>query len=293
MTYCIGMRLDAGLVFLSDSRTNAGVDQVSTFRKMRIYENPGDRMIVLMSAGNLSISQSVVQALSEQVALQQRNIWSVGSMYDVAQLVGHAVKTVYQREAKTLEQFGIDFNTSLIVGGQIRGEPCRLFQVYSPGNFIESSDASPYLQIGEAKYGKPIIDRVLQRQTSLNEAVKCALISMDATLRSNLSVGMPLDLLVYPADTLALTRMMTIDEHTPYFRMIRETWADKLKTVFREMDDPAWQTVAGHGIRPPSRAANAGEPHLQPPLGTGSAAGSQAPSPCQVLAQQDTLKNQQ
>jgi putative proteasome-type protease len=240
MTYCIGMRLDAGLVFLSDSRTNAGVDQVSTFRKMRIYEKAGDRVIVLMSAGNLSISQSVLQAIAAQVAHQERHIWSVSSMYDVAQLVGDAVRAVHQREASALEQFRIDFNTSLIVGGQINGEHCRLFQVYAPGNFIESSEHSMCFQIGEAKYGRPVIDRVLNRHISLNEAAKCALISMDSTLRGNASVGMPLDLLVYEADTLAVTRLTTLDEHDDYFRMIRQTWTQKLQAALLQLDDPVW-----------------------------------------------------
>jgi putative proteasome-type protease len=244
MTYCIAMRLDAGLVFLSDSRTNAGVDQVSTFRKMSVYENPGDRMIVLMSSGNLSISQSVLQVIAEQAATQQRNIWTVASMYEVAQIVGEAVRIVHQRDAKMFEQFHIDFNTSLIVGGQIKGEACRLFQVYSAGNFIESINPSAYFQIGEAKYGKPIVDRVVNRHTSLDEAAKCALISMDSTLRSNVSVGMPLDLLVYEADKLAVTRFVAIDEKNHYFRMIRETWAQKVKDIFQEIDDPVWDTTS-------------------------------------------------
>ncbi|MDN2696344.1 peptidase [Janthinobacterium sp. SUN073] len=243
MTYCIGMRLNEGLVFLSDSRTNAGVDQVGTFRKMSVFENPGDRMLVLMTAGNLSISQAIRQIVSEHVDADGRSIWNVTSMYDAARIVGDAVRTVHQREAKALADCGIDFNVSIILGGQIGAERCRLFQVYSAGNFIESHDENTYFQIGEAKYGKPIIDRVINPFTRLDEAAKCALISMDSTLRSNISVGLPLDLLVYETGSLAVTRFVTIDEKNQYFRMIRDTWGEQLKHVFEGIVDPVWNAA--------------------------------------------------
>ena len=243
MTYCIGMRLNEGLVFLSDSRTNAGVDQVGTFRKMSVFENPGDRMLVLMTAGNLSISQAIRQIVSEHVDADGCSIWNVASMYDAARIVGDAVRTVHQREAKALADCGIDFNVSIILGGQIGAERCRLFQVYSAGNFIESHDENTYFQIGEAKYGKPIIDRVINPFTRLDEAAKCALISMDSTLRSNISVGLPLDLLVYETGSLAVTRFVTIDEKNQYFRMIRDTWGEQLKHVFEGIVDPVWNAA--------------------------------------------------
>ncbi|MNM17474.1 hypothetical protein D3C81_277500 [compost metagenome] len=243
MTYCIGVRLNEGLVFLSDSRTNAGVDQVGTFRKMSVFENPGDRMLVLMTAGNLSISQAIRQLVSEHVDADGRSIWNVGNMYDAARIVGEAVRTVHQREAKALADCGIDFNVSIILGGQIQAERCRLFQVYSAGNFIESHDENTYFQIGEAKYGKPIIDRVINPFTRLDEAAKCALISMDSTLRSNVSVGLPLDLLVYETGSLAVTRFVTIDEKNQYFRMIRDTWGEQLKHVFEGIADPVWNAA--------------------------------------------------
>ena len=243
MTYCIGVRLNEGLVFLSDSRTNAGVDQVGTFRKMSVFENPGDRMLVLMTAGNLSISQAIRQLVSEHVDGDGRSIWNVTSMYDAARIVGEAVRTVHQREAKALAECGIDFNVSIILGGQIQAERCRLFQVYAAGNFIESHDENTYFQIGEAKYGKPIIDRVINPYTRLDEAAKCALISMDSTLRSNISVGLPLDLLVYETDSLAVTRFVTIDEKNQYFRMIRDTWGEQLKHVFEGIADPVWNAA--------------------------------------------------
>lgn len=243
MTYCVGLCLNEGLVFLSDSRTNAGVDQVGTFRKMSVFENPGERMLVMMTAGNLSISQAIRQIVAEQVDADGRSIWNVTSMYEAARIVGDAVRAVHQREAKALADSGIDFNVSIILGGQIGSERCRLFQVYSAGNFIESHDETTYFQIGEAKYGKPILDRVISPATGLDEAAKCALISMDSTLRSNISVGLPLDLLVYESNKLAVTRFVTIDEKNQYFRMIRDTWGEQLKRVFEGMDDPVWNAA--------------------------------------------------
>jgi putative proteasome-type protease len=244
MTYCVAMSLDAGLIFLSDSRTNAGVDSVGTFRKMTVFENPGDRMLVLMSAGNLAISQSIRQLISEHTGAGGKTLWNAGSMYEAAQIVGEAVRTIYERDATALGHFGIDFNVSMLLGGQIGSEPCRLFQIYSAGNFIEAQSETPFFQIGEAKYGKPILDRVLTPSTPLDEAAKCALISMDSTLRSNISVGLPLDLLVYETDALKVTRFVTIDESNQYFSMIRRTWGQQLKHVFEGIADPVWDAAA-------------------------------------------------
>lgn len=240
MTYCVAMRVQSGLCFLSDSRTNAGVDQIATFRKMNVFENPGERVMVMMSAGNLSITQSVRQAITEIVTPLGKTIWTVESMFEAAQIVGEAVRKVHERDAASLQEFGIEFNVRLIFGGQIRGERHRLFQIYSAGNFIETHDENTYFQIGEAKYGKPIIDRVLRPSTSLDEAAKCALISMDSTLRSNISVGLPLDLLVYQADSFGVTRFVTIDEKNQYFSMIRDGWGDQLKRVFDSLSNPVW-----------------------------------------------------
>ncbi|WP_179672188.1 proteasome-type protease [Duganella sp. 1224] len=243
MTYCVAMRLNAGLVFLSDSRTNAGVDQVGTFRKLSVFEVPGDRMMVMMTAGNLSISQSIRQLLSELKTDDGHSIWTVPSLYEAARILGQAVRQVHEREAKSLADFGIEFNVSIIFGGQIKGERCRLFQIYSAGNFIEAHDENTYFQIGEAKYGKPIIDRVVTPTTSLDDAAKCALISMDSTLRSNVSVGLPLDLLVYESDRLAVTHFVTIDDRNEYFQMIRNTWGHQLKSVFEGLEAPVWNAA--------------------------------------------------
>jgi len=241
MTYCVAMRLNAGLVFLSDSRTNAGVDQISTFRKMTVFEHPGERLMVLLSAGNLAITQAVRQIVCERTGPNDRSVWNARTLFDAVRLVGAAVREVHDRDASALKDAGIDFNCQFLFGGQIRGEQPRLFQVYAAGNFIESTPENPYFQIGEAKYGKPIIDRVVSPATSLDEAAKCALISMDSTLRSNISVGLPLDLLVYEADCLQVSKFVQIDQHNQYMQMIRNTWGARLKQVFQEIPDPTWR----------------------------------------------------
>jgi putative proteasome-type protease len=245
MTYGVGIKLNAGLVFLSDSRTNAGVDNISTFRKMIVYEKPGDRFMVLLSAGNLSISQSVreilqVEQLRESEQGEPITIWNATSMFDAARVLGQAVRHVYDRDAESLKFAGVEFNVSLIFGGQIRGEPMRLFQVYSAGNFIEATAETPYFQIGESKYGKPVLDRVLTPDTPLDEAAKCALVSMDSTMKSNLSVGPPLDLVVYEANRFQTDKIVCLDMNNPYYRMLHSVWGQKLRDVFDSLDDPVW-----------------------------------------------------
>lgn len=245
MTYCVAMRLEAGLVFLADSRTNAGMDQISTFRKMTVYEKEGDRVIVMLSAGNLAITQAVKQLVANETIEgsdgEPCTIWTAKSLFDVARIVGSCVRKVHARDAAALKQHGIDFNCSLIVGGQIGDEVMRLFNVYAAGNFVEAGiDGVCYFQIGESKYGKPVIDRVITPQTPLQEAAKCALISMDSTLKSNLSVGLPLDMLVYEAGALKVDRLIHIDESNAYFRMIRSTWGQRLRQVFDSIPEPSW-----------------------------------------------------
>ncbi len=246
MTYCVAIKLNAGLVFLSDSRTNAGLDQISTFRKIIVYEQPADRFIVMLTAGNLSISQSVreilqVERLKEDGDAEPMTIWNAASMFDVARVLGAAIRHVHQRDGLALKQAGVDFNVSMLLGGQIRGEAMRLFQVYSAGNFIEATPETPYFQIGESKYGKPVLDRVITPETPLDEAAKCALVSMDSTLKSNLSVGLPLDMVVYEADRFQTDKIVCIDEHNPYFQMMHNNWGRKLREVFDSIEDPMWQ----------------------------------------------------
>jgi putative proteasome-type protease len=245
MTYCVAIKLNAGLVFLSDSRTNAGLDQISTFRKMIVYEKPGDRFMVLLSAGNLSISQSVreilqVEKLQDNEGDEGITIWNAKSMFDAARVLGAAIRRVHERDAISLQHAGVDFNVSLIFGGQIQGEGMRLFQVYSAGNFIEATPETPYFQVGESKYGKPVLDRVITPDTPLDEAAKCALVSMDSTLKSNLSVGLPMDMVVYEANQFQTDRIVCIDEHNPYFKMLHDSWGQKLREVFDSIEDPMW-----------------------------------------------------
>ncbi|MEO7129730.1 MAG: proteasome-type protease [Rhodoferax sp.] len=249
MTYCVALKLNAGLVFLSDSRTNAGLDHIGTFRKMIVYEKPGERFMVLLSAGNLSISQSVreilqVEQLKDHDTGESITIWNAKSMFDAVRVLGAAVRRVYERDGASLKKSGMDFNVSLIFGGQIRGEGMRLFEVYAAGNFIEATPETPYFQIGESKYGKPVLDRVITPDTPLNEAAKCALVSMDSTLKSNLTVGLPLDLVVYEADRFQSDKVVCIDENNPYFRMMHNSWGHKLREVFDSIEDPMWN--GGH-----------------------------------------------
>ena len=245
MTYCVAIKLKAGLVFLSDSRTNAGLDQISTFRKMIVYEKPGERFMVLLSAGNLSVCQSVreilqVEQLADAEGGEPITIWNARSMFDATRVLGAAIRRVYERDAAALKQAGVEFNVSLIFGGQIAGEGMRLFAVYSAGNFIEATPETPYFQVGESKYGKPVLDRVITLDTPLDEAAKCALVSMDSTLKSNLSVGLPLDMVVYEADRFQSDKVVCIDENNPYFRMLHNSWGQKLREVFDSIEDPMW-----------------------------------------------------
>jgi putative proteasome-type protease len=240
MTYCVGLCLKGGLVFLSDTRTNAGVDQIGTFRKMTLFQKSGDRFFALMSAGNLAITQAVKEILLQGQLLHGKNLWDVDNAHDAAVVIGDAIKQVYERDHEALEKAGIDFNCNLIFGGQVKGERPRLFNIYSAGNFIEATPETCYFQIGESKYGKPILDRVVNYATPLNLATKCALISMDSTLNSNISVGLPLDLLVYEKNSFSASKLVTLDESNPYFQMIHRLWGEKLRAAFNSIAEPSW-----------------------------------------------------
>jgi putative proteasome-type protease len=229
---------------------------VSAARKMAVFEQPGDRVLVLLAAGNLALTQAVMQLLSEPAPEDKTTLYNVASMAEAARLVGDAVREVHRRDAATLAEFNVDFNCSFILGGQIRGANTRLFMIYSAGNFVESSQVSPYFQIGESKYGKPIIDRVVTPATPLDEVAKCALVSMDSTLRSNLSVGLPLDLLVYEKDALQVTRFSTIDNDNHYFQMIHRTWGERLRQIFGEIPNPTWADPANVPLRARETVSN-------------------------------------
>ncbi|CAH0234474.1 peptidase [Roseomonas sp. CECT 9278] len=242
MTYCVGLFLDEGLVLLSDTRTNAGVDHISTFSKMHVEEVPGERMLAMLSSGNLAISQAVWNRLQEGVWLdsERHTLRDVPTMFRAAQLVGAAVRAVFDADGPSLRAQGIGFDVALLLGGQIAGQPHRLYMVYAAGNFVEATADTSFLQIGEHKYGKPILDRAVTPGISLADGVKLALISMDGTLRSNLTVGMPLDLLVVRAGTQRVALRKRITEDEPYFRLVREGWERALRDAYAAMSVPDW-----------------------------------------------------
>ena len=242
MTYCVAMSLDAGMIFASDSRTNAGVDQISRFSKMRTFVRDGERVIVMLSSGNLSITQNAINILEQRgrAADGELTLWNATSMFDVARLLGDALREVKNRDGPYLQQNNIDSHATFLVGGQIQGEVARLFEVYSEGNFIEATPDTCYFQIGESKYGKPVLDRVLERNTSLVDATKCTIVSFDSTMRSNISVGLPIDLVVYEADALSIRVQRRIEETDPYFQMVHAQWGAGLRRVFAELPAPDW-----------------------------------------------------
>jgi putative proteasome-type protease len=234
--------LDAGIVMASDSRTNAGVDNIATFRKMKIMENPGERALMVVSSGNLAVTQATLNHLDLSVRRGDGgpNIMNVSSMYEVAELIGNALREVRRQDGPYLQQSNVDGSASFIIGGQIAGERVRLFMVYSEGNFIEATAETPYLQIGEVKYGKPIIDRVVTASTSMDDAVKCVLVSFDSTMRSNLSVGLPIDLACYENNSLRITKTHRFDEQDPYMREISKQWGEGVRRAFAQLPNLQW-----------------------------------------------------
>ena len=241
MTYCIGIILDAGLVLASDSRTHAGVDNFASFCKMTLFERPGDRVYILLSSGNLAGTQAVIGLLKQRNAKDGvPNLWAAESMFDAAILVSDAMRDVDRRDGQHLAGSGGGFNASFILGGQIKGEPPRLFRIYAEGNFIEAGEETPYLQTGETKYGKPIIDRVILGSTSLNDAAQCVLVSFDSTMRSNLSVGMPIDLICYERDSLAVRMRRRFDEGDAYFSALSKQWTEGTRQVFSRLPKLEW-----------------------------------------------------
>ncbi len=240
MTYCVGMRLNRGLIFMSDTRTNAGVDNISTFRKMFTFETEGERCVTLMTAGNLATTQAVISMLEERTkAPDERSpsILEVPSMFQVARLVGDTLREVISRNADAGQRADATFNATVIVGGQINGGEPRLFMVYPEGNFIEASQDTPFFQIGETKYGRPILVRAYDPDMSWEAAVKLLLVSFDSTIKANLSVGLPLDLQVYEANELASGLHRRIAADDAYFKTISEGWGDALKAAFDSLPD--------------------------------------------------------
>lgn len=242
MTYCLGILLPQGLVLASDSRSNAGVDQVARVRKFDLFIQPGKRVIAILSAGNLATTQSVISHLRELLgSAKPEDLYTAPSMFEAAHIVGDALRAVIARDGPSVQPFG-DPNGSFLVGGQIAGEMPRLFQIYSAGNFIEASLRSNFLQIGETKYGKPILDRSLTHETALDEAAKLALLSFDATIRSNLSVGMPIDILRYRTDSFSAANMTLLREDDPYWISLRDAYREGLSQLVRSLPvPPEWR----------------------------------------------------
>jgi putative proteasome-type protease len=239
MTYCLGILLPAGLVLASDSRSNAGVDQVALVKKLEVFEVSGQRVIAILSAGNLATTQAVVTGLRETAGSGRfgHDLHGAQSMFEVAQLVGSRLREVIARDGSFVQPFG-DPNGTFLVGGQIAGERPRLFHIYSAGNFVEASQRSRFLQLGETKYGKPILDRALSGTSTLDEAAKLSLLSFDATMRSNLSVDAPIDLLRYPADSFSARNLATLEKDAPYWMELRKRYADGLSSLVASIPPP-------------------------------------------------------
>ncbi len=242
MTYCVGVLLNDGIILASDSRTHAGVDNFAAFCKMTVFERPGNRVVVLLSSGNLAGTQAVISVLRQRARATdgKPNIMTAGTMFDVANLVSDAMRDVEHRDGAHLKDSNLSFNASFILGGQIKDEPLALFRIYAEGNFIEAGPDTPFLQTGEAKYGKPIIDRVITPSTNLPDAMKCVLVSFDSTMRSNLSVGMPIDLVSYQRDSLALRMRRRFEQGDAYFTALSKEWSEGVRAVFRKLPDLEW-----------------------------------------------------
>ena len=249
MTYCLGILLKQGLVVAADSRTNAGVDYISTFRKLTIFEKPGDRVIVMASAGNLGTSQAVISLVGERLGAKrgEDSLFRTKSMFNAARIVGRTLREVIKETGDGVAEAGGDASATFILGGQIKGRPARLFMVYAAGNFIEATRETPFLQIGENKYGKPILDRTIHFEMPMERAVTAALLSFDSTMRSNLSVGPPIDLVTVLDGRPRVDRHAVIAADDPYFRKLRQRYGDGIVTLFDRMPDPdmsAWKNGA-------------------------------------------------
>jgi putative proteasome-type protease len=235
----LGILLPEGLVLASDSRSNAGVDQVQAVRKLEVLAEPGRHVIAIQSAGNLATTQSVVSSLKGALGsgVRGEDLYAANSMFEAAQTVGDMLRRITDRDAHYVQPYG-DVSASFLVSGQIVGEAPRLFEVYSAGNFVEASQRSAFLQIGETKYGKPILDRALGPHSTLDEAAKLALLSFDATLRSNLSVGLPIDMLRYETDSFSAANLVTLPEHNAYWRQLRHAYAEGLNALVASLPAP-------------------------------------------------------
>ncbi len=246
MTYCCGILVRDGLVMIADTRTNAGLDNISTFRKLKTFVQPGERIMGLASSGNLAISQSVVSILTEGYENPEtgeiETLLNAPSMFKAAQRIGRVIREVHKTEARALQAADVTFDVAFLFGGQIKGSRMRLFMIYPAGNFIECTVDTPYLQIGEHKYGKPVLDRAINHNVDINDALKIGLISMDSTMRSNLGVGMPIDILVVRNDACAADLVFRIEAGDPYFQDLRERWSGALRAAHQAIPPPAYRS---------------------------------------------------
>ena len=246
MTYCCGVLVREGLVMIADTRTNAGLDNISTFRKLNVYRDPGERVMAIASSVNLSISQSVVSMLNEgmqnPMTGEIETLLNAPTMFQAAQRVGQAIRRIHDIEATALEASEVKFDVSFLLGGQIKGEKLRLYMIYTAGNFIECTNDTPYLQIGEHKYGKPILDRAARYSIDLYDALKISLLSMDSTLRSNLGVGMPLDVTIIRRDACDAELIHRIEPGDPYFHDLSERWSAALRAAHMAIPRPPYVT---------------------------------------------------
>ena len=247
MTYCVGILVAGGLVMIGDTRTNAGIDNIATFRKLHLFETPGERVIGIATSGNLSITQSVLSLLNEGILNpetgQVETPYNVPTMLAASHLIGRAMRKVYELDGAALEEHGLHFDMKVLLGGQIGDQGLRLFHLYSEGNSIEATPDTPYLQIGEPKYGKPILDRAISHDVEVRDALKIGLISMDSTLQSNLSVGLPVDILVIRRDELQAAVFHRITDQDAYFRDLRERWSTALRAAHQSIPNPPYAEV--------------------------------------------------
>lgn len=242
MTYCLGIITHFGLVMAADSRTNAGVDYISTYQKLFDFSQPGERVILVCTSGNLSITQGVLNYLRKDLRAQEEtSLHTLPTLYEVCRYIGSKIRLIQEQDRSCLQQDGIDFHCSFLVGGQIRGEDLGLYRIYSQGNCIQATRETPYLQIGETKYGKPILDRTLSFEMPLEATAKCALLSIDSTMRSNISVGPPINLVMYQTETFTIRHQLQLRLGDPYLAKMRKLWEDSLKQAFNYMPDIEWE----------------------------------------------------
>ncbi len=242
MTYCLGIITSSGLIMAADSRTHAGVDYISTYQKLFDFSQPGERVIVLCTSGSLSLTQAVFTLVRKDLRFQESiNLHTCATLYEVARYIGSKIRQIHEQDRSWLQQDGIDFKCSFLLGGQIKGEDPELYLIYNQGNFIQATKETHFLQIGETKYGRPILDRALNYEMPLEEAAKCALLSIDSTMKSNISVGPPIDLVMYESNTFNIKHQLQLRLGDPYLAKMRQLWEDSLKQAFERMPNINWQ----------------------------------------------------